>query len=136
MTVAFDHARDRALEPDDEEDAARVILTVRIGGGLGAATTELATHKRSVLSSFISARLMVGTNGYAGELGHLPISKPTVKEITTDPPEGLAPIDYRRWPCSCGEHGHLESVAGGTPSPGAWKQAVTRSWTARRVRAS
>jgi hypothetical protein len=112
LAVAFDHARDRALEPD-EEDAPRVILTVRIGGGLGAATIELATHKRSELSSFISARLMMGTNGYAGELGHLPISKATVREITLDPPEGLATIDHQSV-CSCGGHGHLESLAGGT----------------------
>jgi predicted NBD/HSP70 family sugar kinase len=112
LAVAFDHARGRALDLDDE-DAPRVILTVRIGGGLGAATIELATHKRSELS-FISARLMVGTNGYAGELGHLPISKSTVQDITADPPEGLAAIGYRRWGCSCGGHGHLESLASGT----------------------
>jgi len=112
LSVAFDHARSRALERD-ETDAPRVILTVRNGGGLGAAIIELATHKHDVLSSFIDARLMVGTNGYAGELGHLPISLATVQEITKDPPEGLAPIDFRGWRCSCGGHGHLESLASG-----------------------
>jgi predicted NBD/HSP70 family sugar kinase len=112
LSVAFDHARARGLDPD-EHDAPRVIITVRIGGGIGAATIELATHQRGVLS-FIPARLMVGTNGYAGELGHLPISKATVQDITRSPPEGLAPIDHTRWACSCGGHGHLESVASGT----------------------
>ncbi len=112
LTAAFDHARARALMPD-EADAPRVILTVRIGGGLGAATIELATHRRNVLS-FIEARLMVGTNGFAGELGHLPISGATVKEIEANPPEGLARIDHKRWVCSCGGHGHLEALASGT----------------------
>lgn len=112
LSVAFDHARSRALQPD-ETDAPRVILTVRIGGGLGAAIVELATHRSNVLA-FIDARLMVGTNGYAGELGHLPISPTTVTEITKDAPEGLAAIDFKHWSCSCGGHGHLESLASGT----------------------
>lgn len=112
LCVAFDHTRARALE-DDERDAPRVVLTVRIGGGLGAAIVELPTHTRNVLS-FISARLMVGTNGYAGELGHLPVTKATVREVTAKRPDGLARIDHRHWPCSCGEHGHLEALASGT----------------------
>ncbi len=91
-----------------------MILTVRVSGGLGAATIELAPHKRNVLSSFIDARLMIGTNGYAGELGHLPISFATVKDITKEAPEGLASINVHHWACSCGEHGHLEALASGT----------------------
>jgi len=113
LSVAFDHARARAFE-SDETDASRVILTVRVSGGLGAAIIELAPHKRNALSSFIDARLMIGTNGYAGELGHLPISLATVQDITRAPPEGLDPIEFDRWACSCGEHGHLEALASGT----------------------
>jgi predicted NBD/HSP70 family sugar kinase len=112
LTVAFDHARTRAVE-SDESDGPRVIITVRIGGGLGAAIIELAAPRNDALSSFIDARLMVGTNGYAGELGHLPISAPTVKEITKGGPHGLAPIDFENWSCSCGGHGHLEALASG-----------------------
>jgi predicted NBD/HSP70 family sugar kinase len=110
LSVAFDHARARA-PTDDEIDTPRVIITVRIGGGLGAAIIELPPHRRNVLS-FIQARLMIGTNGYAGELGHLPISNATVQAIAKDPPEGLAPIGH--WACSCGGYGHLESLASGT----------------------
>jgi len=116
MAVAFDHARDPALQNDesDESDVPRVVITVRIGGGLGAAIIELAAPSHNRLSSFIDARLMAGTNGYAGELGHLPISAPTVRDITRGAPDGLAPIDVENWSCSCGGYGHLEALASGT----------------------
>jgi predicted NBD/HSP70 family sugar kinase len=110
LTVAFDESRRRARERDDER--WRVGLIVRVGGGLGAATIMLAPNDRRRLS-FIDSRLIEGTNGLAGELGHLPIGRRVVEEISANSHEDLAPMQYDSWKCSCSQLHHLEAFASG-----------------------
>jgi predicted NBD/HSP70 family sugar kinase len=113
LAIAFDKARDRALEPDD--DRWRVAMVVRVGGGLGAAVVTLAPHARRRLS-FIDSRLIVGTNGYAGEFGHLPIEPSVITQLNKDnplPKDRLARLDYNKAKCSCGRPHHLEAFASG-----------------------
>lgn len=111
LAVAFDQSRERARDPDD--DLWRIALIVRIGGGLGAATMQLAPHNRRRLS-FIDSRLLVGTNGFAGELGHLPVDRDWIQARNRDNPfRELARIEYDRWICSCGRKHHLEAFASG-----------------------
>jgi predicted NBD/HSP70 family sugar kinase len=112
LAVAFDDSRGRAIQRGD--DRWRVSLVVRVGGGIGASTILLAPHSRSRLS-FIDARVIEGANGFAGELGHLPIDRVVVDELNATPaPDGLAPLDYDNWVCSCSRRHHLEVFASGT----------------------
>jgi predicted NBD/HSP70 family sugar kinase len=50
-------------------------------------------------------------NGLAGELGHLHVDEKTIDEIDDGSTNGLAPIEYERWRCSCGRKHHLEAFA-------------------------
>jgi predicted NBD/HSP70 family sugar kinase len=111
LSVAFDESRASAGEPDDNR--WRVALVIRVGGGLGAATIILAPRCRRRLS-FIDAQLIEGTNGLAGELGHLPIGRRLITDINdANPYEELKPISYDEWSCSCGRRHHLEAFASG-----------------------
>jgi predicted NBD/HSP70 family sugar kinase len=110
VAVAFEESRARAAEAD--EDRWRVGLVVRVGGGLGAATMILAPHRQSRLS-FIDSRLVEGTNGLAGELGHLPIGRRAVEEVSHESRDVLTAMNYDRWECSCGRKHHLETFASG-----------------------
>jgi len=112
LAVAFDRCRQRGKEPADEH--ARVALVVRLGGGLGAATVVINEHERAALTSFIEARLLEGTEGLAGELGHLPVGRKLIEAVSKASEEhGLAPMDYDSWICSCGQPHHLETFASG-----------------------
>jgi predicted NBD/HSP70 family sugar kinase len=112
LSVAFDDSRASALEPDDNR--WRVALVIRIGGGLGAATIILAPRCQRRLS-FIDSQLIEGTDGLAGELGHLPIGRRLIADLNAaNPYDELAPISYDEWPCSCGRKHHLEAFASGS----------------------
>lgn len=109
FAVVFRGSRMRAGEP--ETDQWRVVLVVRVSGGLGAATVLSAPHTERRLS-FIDSRLIAGTNGFAGELGHVPVGKPVITERNRDCPSGLARLSYEKAECSCGKgRHHLEAFA-------------------------
>lgn len=111
LAVAFDQARERATDPED--DQWRVILAVRIGGTLNAATITQGPHRPSRLS-FVDARLISGTNGLAGELGHLPIPVATIERRNDmNPFDDLAPLDWEQAKCVCGRRRHLDAFASG-----------------------
>ncbi len=110
LAVAFDESRARAEEPDD--DRWRVALVVRVGGALGVGTILLAPHNRRRLS-FIDSLLVEGTNGLAGELGHLAIGRRLIKDINAASHDDLAPMSYDEWTCLCGAHHHLHAFASG-----------------------
>ncbi len=112
LAVAFEKSRNQAEDADD--DQWRVGLVVRVGGGLGSGTILMAPHKRRRLS-FIDSLLVEGTNGLAGELGHLPIGRRVVEEMNEEcEADDLAPMDYDDWVCSCKRKHHLEAFASGT----------------------
>ena len=112
LAVTFAQTRSRASEPAGER--WRIVQVVRVGGGLGAATVILAPHDPQRLS-FIPSKLIVGTHGFAGELGHLPVDKQTISARNQDNPyKGqLARLEFDRWTCSCGRKHHLEAFASG-----------------------
>lgn len=110
IATAFDESR-----PHDEPESARrggTMLTLRLAGGIGAGTvvTPLPTEPLTK-SQFLQARLVEGTDGLAGELGHFQLDQAIVDEIAGEPGNGLAGIV--RLPCVCGQRGCLESYAGG-----------------------
>jgi predicted NBD/HSP70 family sugar kinase len=109
LAVAFRGSRSRAGE--EENDKWRVALILRVSGALGASTVLAAPYTERRLS-FIDAKLIAGTNGFAGELGHLPIGKPVVLARNKECPDGLAKLSYERAECSCGPgRHHLEAFA-------------------------
>jgi predicted NBD/HSP70 family sugar kinase len=62
--------------------------------------------------SFIDSKLIAGTNGFAGELGHSPIPRPVIVERNKECPPGLAKLEYEKAVCSCGPgRHHLEAFA-------------------------
>jgi predicted NBD/HSP70 family sugar kinase len=107
MAVAFDLTRARVGDPEGTE--SRIAMAVRLGGAVGAGTMEVTPHRHDRLS-FIDSKLIVGTNGFAGELGHLPVSRSIVADINDRRPERLVAIKTD-WRCSCPESGHLEALA-------------------------
>lgn len=109
LAVAFRGSRRRAGEPD--QDRWRVALIVRVSGSLGAGTILASPHTERRLS-FIDSKLIAGTNGFAGELGHVPIGKPIITERNKECPTGLVKLNYERAECSCGPgRHHLEAFA-------------------------
>jgi predicted NBD/HSP70 family sugar kinase len=112
LAVAFDQCRSRAKEPADKR--ARLALVVRLGGGLGMGTILIREHQQAALTSFIEARLIEGTGGLAGELGHLPVGRRLIKDVSeASKGHGLKAMDYDGWICSCGKEHHLEAFASG-----------------------
>lgn len=111
LWVAFDESRRRSIDPGDTNQMWRVGLVIRIGESIGVSSILLAPPQRNRLS-FIDSRLIEGTNGLAGELGHLRIDKRVIEEINESASENLAALDYERWRCSCGHKHHLEAFAG------------------------
>jgi predicted NBD/HSP70 family sugar kinase len=107
LAVAFDTARNRAHGPRDPH--SEVLMTVRLGGGIGAGTMQLARYAPEADFALNRSRLVVGTSGLAGELGHLPIGRSDVQNINAHRPSGLAPVGD--WECSCRQRGHLEGIA-------------------------
>jgi predicted NBD/HSP70 family sugar kinase len=113
LAIAFDKSRERFA--DDESELWGVALVVLIGGGIGAATIMLAPHSPRRLS-FIDSRLIAGTKGLAGELGHSPLAREVITERNRANPfdkAELMPFDYERAECSCGARHHLEAFASG-----------------------
>jgi predicted NBD/HSP70 family sugar kinase len=109
LAVAFRGSRRRVGEED--HDLWRVALIVRVSGALGAATLLAAPHKEHRLS-FIDSKLIAGTHGFAGELGHVPIEKPIIAARNRECPSGLAKFNYEKAECSCGAgRHHLEAFA-------------------------
>lgn len=108
LAVTFDDSRRAAKRPKNEE--IRVVLVVRIGGALGSGIAVTAPHDSCRLS-FIDTRLIEGTSGLAGELGHLPVGRRLIEEVNEG--SDLAPMDYDTWLCSCGKPRHLEGFASG-----------------------
>jgi predicted NBD/HSP70 family sugar kinase len=108
LAVTFDDSRRAAKEPKNDE--IRVVLVVRIGGALGSGIAVTAPHDSCRLS-FIDTRLIEGTSGLAGELGHLPVGRRLIEEVNEG--SDLAPMDYDTWLCSCGKPRHLEGFASG-----------------------
>jgi predicted NBD/HSP70 family sugar kinase len=109
LGIAFRASRRRAGEP--EHDQWRVGLVLRVSGSLGAATFLAAPHTERRLS-FIDSRLIAGTNGVAGELGHLPVEKPIITARNKECPDGLVKLNYEKAECSCGAgRHHLEAFA-------------------------
>jgi predicted NBD/HSP70 family sugar kinase len=109
LSAVFDDTRSAGL--DAEVHRSWVSLVVRLGGGIGAATVLVDKHDPT-RSAFAWSRLVEGTQGLAGELGHLEIPPGVVAELNKRKHPGLARLDLSA-PCSCGRAGHLESVAGG-----------------------
>lgn len=110
LAVSFRNGRAQAGNPSD--DQWKVELVIRVGGSLGAATIVVAPHSEERLS-FIDSRLIEGTNGLAGELGHLPIGRKLIEEINSKSHGDLAKMDFDGWQCSCGRSHHLEAFASG-----------------------
>ena len=107
MAVVFDRTRSRAGEPETAH--SQIAMVVRLQGGISAGTMQIARHRPGQPLAFIKSRLIVGTNGFAGELGHLPISSSIRESINADRPRRLAEISD--WGCTCPQRGHLEGLA-------------------------
>lgn len=110
LCVAFQESRSRTIDSDDTGTMWRVGLVLRVGEGIGACSILLAPPHAHRLS-FIDSSLIEGTKGLAGELGHLPIDRETIRDVNENPVEGLAKIEYDKGKCSCGNEHHLESFA-------------------------
>jgi predicted NBD/HSP70 family sugar kinase len=108
FSAVFDATRDG--DPRVEVHRGWVALVLRLGGGVGASTFLVDKHNPK-RSAFLDTRLVEGTDGMAGELGHLRLDPAVVAGMKSDT-AGIAKIDLA-FPCSCGRTGHLESVAGG-----------------------
>jgi predicted NBD/HSP70 family sugar kinase len=107
MAIGFELARQRAEGPPGPH--SEIIMTVRLGGGIGAGTLQLAPYRLGEHFALTRSHLVVGSHGYAGELGHLPING-VWRAINEDRPANLAPL--ADWECSCRQRGHLEGMAG------------------------
>jgi len=121
LSVAFDQSR----QPKENRGRlGETTLALRIAGGLGAGTVTLTGRQfdeddplAGRRSTFIHARLIEGTGGFAGELGHWLVPPEFVSEIVRrgrphhdDPLEGLAPPPDLV--CACrGKPGCLETFA-------------------------
>ncbi len=81
IAAAFDRCRRRSEHGDGRLGGA--IIALRIGGGLGAGTVIVG---RSIQgrprSPFLSARLLEGAGGYAGELGHWQVPQQDLDEFS------------------------------------------------------
>lgn len=127
IALAYDESVMRIGQKDGEH--SQILMALRLSHGIGTGTMELTPHRAAQLS-FLNASLIVGTSGFAGEVGHLPTSRSVVEAVQRfsaskdeQPTPGLATIDPTRR-CSCGVRGdsdeledigsggHLEAVAG------------------------
>jgi predicted NBD/HSP70 family sugar kinase len=121
MAIAFDDSR--AKSSNGNEQASRIALLLRIGGGIGASTMILAPRRKDRLS-FVDSVMLGGARNLAGELAHLPIDAAVVEELNERARwvDGLAPLSTD-WRCSCGHSSHLEALASGT----AWTRRMAES---------
>ncbi len=110
LWLGFHESRQRTIDLEDESDMWRVALVLRVSEGLAASAMLMAPPNRNRLS-FIDSKLIEGTKGFAGEIGHLHMDKRVIDKVNANTVTGLAPIDYERWTCSCGRRHHLEAFA-------------------------
>jgi len=109
LAIAFDSARQRP----DLRDHSEVAFYLRLGGGIGFSTMILNPGKEGRLS-FVDSALIGGARNMAGQLAHVSVSPSLVDELNERGRlcSGLAPLSLDS-PCSCGQPGHLEALAGG-----------------------
>jgi len=107
LCLAFEDAQDRTASETFGGDW-RVSLLIRLGQGLGASPILLAPAAKNRMS-FIDSRLIEGTSGFAGSLGHVRVEKRVIEDINKDLVKGLARLDYDGLRCSCGKHHHLQA---------------------------
>ena len=110
LWLAFHESRIRTIDPADDSPMWRVGLVLRVSEGLAASAMLMAPPDQQRLS-FIDSKLIEGTKGFAGEIGHLHLDKRVIDKVNKDQLAGLARIDYERWTCSCGRRHHLEAFA-------------------------
>jgi predicted NBD/HSP70 family sugar kinase len=107
LCLAFEDAQERTASSKLGGDW-RVSLLIRLGQGLGASPILLAPPAKNRMC-FIDSKLIEGTSGFAGSLGHLRVEKRVIEEINKDPVKGLGRVDYDGLLCSCGKHHHLQA---------------------------
>lgn len=114
LAAAFDEIRSRADAGDGR--FGRTLMALRIGGGLGVGTAVVGSPRgEAPRSAFLETRLIEGENGFAGELGHLPIQEDVIRDVERPPTNGLSPIS--RADCVCGRGKRdpcLQTVASAT----------------------
>jgi predicted NBD/HSP70 family sugar kinase len=96
---------------------------------VGVGIVEVASDPDQIhVSRFLKSRVMVGTHGLAGEIGHLPIAESIVANLNTRSANipGLAPIDYAAL-CACGQPHHLQALVNGTAIAHRLSLSVTES---------
>jgi predicted NBD/HSP70 family sugar kinase len=112
LSLAFHESRRRTaspgISPPERSTRWRVGIVIRLGEQIGASAILLAPPTRGRLS-FIDSKLIEGTNGLAGEIGHLPVDRAVIDEINKNAVAGLTRIDHAGERCSCGKDGHLEA---------------------------
>lgn len=89
LNLAFKLARSQAANPHRSRRST-VLMTIRLSGGVGAGIMKLGAHDPSAGFAFSRSSLIVGTHGFAGEIGHQPMNDPE-----SAPGNGGVP-------CSCG----------------------------------
>lgn len=105
LAVGFDHSRRRR---GPEVTRSEIMLVVRLSTGVGAGIVKLAKSDPTTFR-LSNSTLIVGSEGLAGEIGHLR-TRPDVLKRINDKSKPLAPL--RDLLCSCGAKGHLEGRIG------------------------
>jgi predicted NBD/HSP70 family sugar kinase len=111
LSLAFGESRYRTSHNHDFATMWRVGIVVRLESEVSAAAILMAPPNRSRLS-FIDSKLIEGTRGLAGEIGHLQVNRRLVDEINKRAVAGLKRIEYEKWKCPCGSLYHLGALAG------------------------
>lgn len=105
LAVAFHHCRSTDGKPVAHSE---ILVAVRLSVGVGAGIVKLVADQPDVFRLNAST-LIVGSEGLAGELGHLPTSQ-EVRAAINRARGPLAPLNDL--PCSCGARNHLEGRVG------------------------
>jgi predicted NBD/HSP70 family sugar kinase len=110
LALAFNYSRERAYNEDLRSDEYEYLMSLRVGGGVGSGLVRVPPHS-DFLSAFINTRMIEGTSGIAGEIGHTSAPSETVAKIgrsgKNKPEKRLAPL--KPVECGCGAEHHLES---------------------------
>lgn len=115
IAAAFDRCREDA-GGEAQAQLGSVILALRLGAGVGAGIAVVGSPPDALpRSRFLYTRLIEGTGGYAGELGHWQIPEADLEDVrrqstALDPrTEEAAEFPTRR--CACGNDRCLGSYA-------------------------
>jgi hypothetical protein len=117
VATAFERVREHEpprLTDEDPRHERTTAMVLRVSGGVGLGMIEIAADNDDIrVSRFLKSRVMVGTNGLAGEIGHFPISRSAVEGINNGSvtSSGLHNLKWERR-CSCGKPHHLQALAG------------------------